>query len=122
MNDSVPSDMSSEEFRRWGHHTIDWIADYLADPEQYPVLTQVKPGVIRSSLPASPPDTGEKMDEIFDDLERIIVPGITHWNHPDFFAYFAITGSGPGILGELLMAAFNVNSMLLEDLTCSDGT
>lgn len=112
MNDSVPSDMSSEEFRRWGHHTIDWIADYLADPEQYPVLTQVKPGVIRSSLPASPPDTGEKMDEIFDDLERIIVPGITHWNHPDFFAYFAITGSGPGILGELLMAAFNVNSML----------
>ena len=112
MNDSVPSDMSAEEFRRWGHHTIDWIADYLADPEKYPVLAQVEPGAIRDQLPASPPEAGEAMEAIFADLERVIVPGLTHWNHPDFFAYFAITGSGPGILGELLMAAFNVNAML----------
>ncbi len=112
MSDPVPSDMSPEDFRRWGHYAIDWIADYLADPEKYPVLAQVEPGAIRDQLPASPPDAGEDMETIFADLERVIVPGITHWNHPDFFAYFAITGSGPGILGELLTAAFNVNAML----------
>ena len=106
MNDSVLPDMSAEEFRRWGHHTIDWIANYLADPEKYPVLAQVELGVIRGQLPASPPEA------IFADLERVIVPGLTHGNHPDSFAYFAVRGSGPGILGELFMAAFNVNAML----------
>jgi aromatic-L-amino-acid/L-tryptophan decarboxylase len=113
MADLKPSpDMSTEEFREWGHKFVDWIADYLAHPERYPVLSRVEPGSIRSRLPLNPPEKPEPMADILNDLEQIIVPGITHWNHPAFFAYFAVTGSGPGILGELLSAAFNVNGML----------
>lgn len=112
MTDSTSSDMSPEEFRKWGHHAIDWIADNMEDPERHPVLSRVSPGSIRAQLPEAPPSDGESMEDIFGDLERIIVPGLTHWNHPNFFAYFAITGSGPGIIGELLTAAFNVNAML----------
>ncbi len=105
-------DMSPDEFRRYGHEVVDWIADYLANPERYPVLAQVQPGEVKSRLPAQHPDGPESMDEILRDFEQIIVPGITHWNHPAFFAYFSITGSAPGILGELLTAALNVNGML----------
>ncbi len=105
-------DMDLEDLRKYGYQTIDWIVDYLANPDRYPVLAQVKPGQIREALPRSPPEDPEAMDSILKDLDRIIVPGITHWNHPAFFAYFSMTGSGPGILGELLSAAFNVNAML----------
>jgi len=113
MDDLKPSpDMSPEEFRKWGYKFVDWIADYLAHPERYPVLSQVEPGSIRRQLPPNPPEKPEPMADMLRDVEQIIVPGITHWNHPAFFAYFAVTGSGPGILGELLSAAFNVNGML----------
>jgi aromatic-L-amino-acid/L-tryptophan decarboxylase len=113
MPDLKPSpDMSPEEFREWGHKFVDWIADYLSHPERYPVLSQVEPGSIRRQLPPNPPDKAERMEAMMQDIEKIIVPGITHWNHPAFFAYFAVTGSGPGILGELLSAAFNVNGMM----------
>jgi aromatic-L-amino-acid decarboxylase len=113
MKQEAPrGDMSPEEFRAWGHRLIDWVADYLDHPERYPVLAQVEPGEITAALPVAPPKAGESMGAILEDLDRIIVPGVTHWNHPCFFAYFAITGSGPGILGELLSAAFNVNAML----------
>lgn len=105
-------DIDSETFRRWGHRVIDWIADYLDHPEKYPVLAQVEPGAIRSRLAALPPDDPEPMSAIIDDVENVIVPGLTHWNHPAFMAYFGITGSAPGILGELFSAAFNVNAML----------
>jgi len=105
-------DMDLKDFRKYGYQAIDWIANYLADPDKYPVLAQVKPGQIRENLPKSPPEDPEAMDSILKDLDQIIVPGITHWNHPAFFAYFSLTGSGPGILGELLSAAFNVNAML----------
>ncbi len=105
-------DMSADEFREWGHKFVDWIADYLAHPERYPVLSQVEPGSIRRQLPASPPQKPEPMEAMLRDVDQIIMPGITHWNHPAFFAYFAVTGSGPGILGELLSAAFNINGML----------
>src|SRR5436190_24346720 len=106
MDDLKPSpDMSPEEFRKWGYKFVDWIADYLAHPERYPVLSQVEPGSIRRQLPVNPPEKAESMEAMMNDIERIIVPGITHWNHPAFFAYFAVTGSGPGILGELLRAA-----------------
>src|SRR5205814_641671 len=77
-----------------------------------PVQSQVKPGAIRGSLPAVPPDEGERLEVIFEDFERLILPGVTHWNHPRFFAYCGITGSTPGILAELLIAALNVNGML----------
>ena len=104
--------MDIESFRRDGHRLIDWIAEYLAHPERYPVLAQVEPGQVKRSLPGAPPEKPEPFDAILQDVDHIIAPGLTHWNHPGFFAYFAITGSGPGILGELLSAAFNVNAML----------
>jgi aromatic-L-amino-acid/L-tryptophan decarboxylase len=105
-------DMSAEEFRRFGHQVIDWVADYLAHPERYPVLAQVEPGRLRSALPPAAPEGGEPMGDILADVERQIVPALTHWNHPGFFAYFSVSASAPGILGELLAAAFNVNGML----------
>ena len=105
-------DLDPEEFRRHGHEVVDWIAGFLAAPERYPVLARVKPGDVRGALPGSAPDGPEPLDRILADFERVILPGITHWNHPGFFAYFAISGSAPGILGELLCAALNVNAML----------
>ncbi len=104
--------MPPEEFRRHGHRLIDWIADYLADPGRFPALARVKPGELRARLPADAPDSGEDFDQVLADWERLVLPGVTHWNHPGFFAYFAITGSATGILGELLSGALNVNAML----------
>lgn len=106
------ADMPPEEFRKWGHALVDWVAEFLSHPERYPVLSQVKPGEVRSKIPASPPERGESMEEIFRDFREHILPGVTHWNHPSFLAYFAMTGSEPGILGDLLAAALNVNAML----------
>src|SRR5947209_7237120 len=110
--DSGLGGMSPDEFRRAGYLAVDWVADYLASVEDYPVLARTEPGAIRRLLPASPPKTPESLESMLADLTSVIVPGITHWNHPAFFAYFSITGSGPGILGELLSAALNVNGML----------
>lgn len=105
-------DIDLDAFREQGHALIDWIADYLDNTERYPVLAEVEPGEVKRQLPSSPPEHGESLEAIFADVESTIVPGLTHWNHPNFLAYFAITGSAPGILGELLSAAFNVNGML----------
>jgi aromatic-L-amino-acid decarboxylase len=106
------NDMPPEELREWGHRFVDWIVEYLSHPEDYPVLSQVEPGEVSRNLPKSPPSRGERMEDIFNDFQETIVPGITHWNHPGFFGYFSITGSGPGILGELLTSALTVNAML----------
>lgn len=105
-------DMKAEDFRKYGYQVVDWIADYLAQPERYPVLSQVQPGEIKGSLPESAPLEGEAMDQILADFDRLIMPGVTHWNHPSFFAYISITSSAPGILGEMLSATLNVNAML----------
>ena len=105
-------DMNSEDFRQYGKQLIDWIANYLDQPERYPVLSRVKPGEVKGQLPDQPPDAPEPFDDILRDFDDIIMPGITHWNNPAFFAYFGITGSMPGILGELLTAGLNVNGML----------
>jgi aromatic-L-amino-acid/L-tryptophan decarboxylase len=104
--------MQPSEFRKHGHAVVDWIADYLENPEQWPVLPDVRPGDVRSSLPPSPPEHGESMDAVLDDFRRLIVPGITNWNHPAFMAYFANSSTGAGVLGEALTAALNVNAML----------
>src|SRR6267143_5272469 len=104
--------MQPNEFRRHGHAVVDWIADYLENPEQWPVLPGVLPGELRSSLPQSPPLRGESMDTILADFQTLIVPATTHWNHPAFMAYFANSSTGAGVLGEALTAALNVNAML----------
>ena len=105
-------DMAPDEFRRQGLALVDWIASYLSQNDQYPVLSRARPGEIRDSLPLTPPESGTPFDEILSDFQRLILPGITHWNHPGFFAYFAISGSAPGVLAEFLTAALNVQAML----------
>jgi aromatic-L-amino-acid/L-tryptophan decarboxylase len=112
MNKSKPVDMTPDEFKRLGYQFVDWVGEYLSHPERLSVLSQNKPGDIRKQLPESPPLAPEPMSSVLKDMDNIIVPGLTHWNHPDFFAYFPNTGSGPGILGELLCAALNVNGMV----------
>ena len=106
--------MDAEEFRRYGHAVIDRVADYMKTVEDYPVLSRVKPGDIRKKLPLSAPRSGEPMDDILDDFESIIMPGVTHWNHPRFFAYFPANHSGPAILGEILSAGLGVNGMVWQ--------
>src|SRR6266568_933684 len=105
-------DMSALEFRRFGHEIIDWIADYFEHIEELPVLAQMEPGELKAQLPGSAPQAGESMEAILADVDRLIVPALTHWSHPSFFAYFATSTSAPGIFGELLSAAFDAKSML----------
>src|SRR5512141_112753 len=105
-------DMPAAEFRRHGHELIEWIANYFEHIEDLPVLAQVEPGGLKAHLPASPPEHGESMAAILADVDKLIVPALTHWSHPSFFAYFATSTSAPGIFGELLSAAFDVKSML----------
>jgi aromatic-L-amino-acid decarboxylase len=105
-------DMSAAEFRKQGYAVIDWISQYLDAPERLSVLPAVRPGEVRASLPHSPPERGESMDDILADFQRLIVPATTHWNHPAFMAYFANSATGAGVLGETLTAALNVNAML----------
>src|SRR5580658_9737030 len=104
--------MSPEEFRAAAHQTVDWIADYLRDIRQYPVQPDVEPGALTASSPKSGPEQGEPIEAILEDFRALIVPGVVHWNHPRFFGYFSVSASGPGILGEMLAAALNVNHML----------
>ena len=105
-------DMDPEEFRASGYRAIDWIAGFLARPEDWRVLPRVEPGEIVRGLPDRLPVEGEPFDRILADFQRLIPQATTHWNHPGFMAYFATTGSGPGILGELLCAALNSQAML----------
>lgn len=104
--------MTSDEFRRWGKALVDWIADYREGIERYPVLSQVEPGEVRRRLPAEPPETGEGFDAVLADLTEIVLPGITHWQHPSFFAYFPSNASYPSVLGELASAGLGVQGML----------
>ena len=104
--------MPADEFRAAGHALVEWIADYLQHSERYPVLAQVAPGEIARSLPATAPERGEAFGDILADVDRLIVPGLTHWNSPNFFAYFSICASGPGVLADFLAAAFNQQAML----------
>ena len=104
--------MPPEEFVTHGQHILEWISDYLASSRRYPVMARVRPGEIRASFPASPPREGESFAHVLRDFEERVVPGLTHWNHPGFMAYFANTASAPAILAELLAAAVNANAMI----------
>lgn len=119
--------MSPDEFRRRGHEAVEWVARYMESVEDLPVLSQVEPGDVRAGLPASPPSAPEPFDAILADLDRVILPGITHWQSPNFFAYFQANGSGPSIIGELISAGLGIQGMLwstspaateLETLVC----
>jgi aromatic-L-amino-acid decarboxylase len=103
--------MTPDEFRRYGHQAIDWIAEFLAHPERFPVMAPVKPGELTDSLPARGPECGESMAAILADFERLIVPAMTQWNHPGFMAYFANSAPPEAILGELFTAALNGNGI-----------
>ena len=104
--------MSAEDFRRHGRAVVDWIADYLGKVESLPVQSQVPPGQIRASLPPAAPEHGEPFEKVLGDVERLILPGITHWQSPNFFAFFPANNSGPSILGEMLAAGLGVQGML----------
>src|SRR5215471_15936889 len=104
--------MPPEEFRKHGHAVVDWIADYYKRIEEFPVLAQVAPGEIRASLPAAAPQQGESFFEILQDVEKAILPGVTHWQSPNFFAFFPSNASGPAILGDLLSSGLGIQGML----------
>src|SRR5678815_1611831 len=104
--------MTPDDFRRHGRDVVDWIADYMERVEKFPVLSRVKPGEIRAALPAEPPQRGELFEVMLEDVDRILLPGITHWQSPGFFAYFPSNNSGPSILGERRSAGLGVQGML----------
>ena len=113
------SDMPPEEFRKYGYQLIDWITEYLKNGEKYPVLSQIRPGEIKNNIQKNPPQKPEQFSEVLNDIDKIIMPGMTHWNHPNFMAYFNSTASAPGILAELLSGAFNINGMLWKSSPAS---
>src|ERR1035438_5610227 len=104
--------MTPEQFRQHGRAVVDWIADYYERIETLPVLSQVEPGQVRQALPVEAPAKGESFDAILQDINKVILPGVTHWQSPNFFAYFPANASGPSILGDLLSSALGVQGML----------
>jgi aromatic-L-amino-acid decarboxylase len=111
-NPQLSYHMDPEEFRKHGHEVVDWVADYYKRIESFPVLSQVQPGEIRASLPSAAPQIGETFETILADVEKFILPGITHWQSPNFFAFFPSNASGPGILGDLICSGLGVQGML----------
>ncbi|MDG2112713.1 MAG: pyridoxal-dependent decarboxylase [Actinomycetota bacterium] len=107
-----PEHMSGDEFRRHGHALIDWLADYYDNVEQYPVLSQVEPGSIRAQLPDTAPEQPEPFENVLADLDSIVLPGVTHWQNPSWFAYFPANVSPPSVLAELASAGLGVQGML----------
>lgn len=115
LNDTfapASGDMSAEDFRRVGHEIIDWIADYAENIEQFPVLSKVEPNWLKDNLPKSAPERGEDFAEVLKDVDRLILPAVTNWNHPNFHGLFSTSVSAAGIFGELLSAAFDMKAML----------
>ena len=112
MSNEKSYHMSIEEFRRNGRAVIDWIADYYERIESFPVLAQVQPGEIRASLPQEPPASGEAFECLLRDVEKLILPGITHWQSPNFFAFFPCNASAPAILGDLVSSGLGIQGML----------
>ena len=109
---SDPRQFNADDFRAEAHAFIEWIAAYLTNIDTYPVRAQVEPGALRAALPTMPPTHAEPVDALLADLDRLIVPGLTHWQSPNFFAYFPANNSIPSIMGELVSAALGVQGML----------
>ena len=112
MDQTPAPHMTPEEFRRYGRLVVDRIADYWEQVESLPVRSRVRPGEVAAALPAAAPETGEPFEAVLADLDRVVLPGLTHWQHPSFFAYFPANASGPAVLGDLLSAGLGVQGML----------
>jgi aromatic-L-amino-acid/L-tryptophan decarboxylase len=111
VSEPTPPHMSPEQFRRHGHEVVDWIADYWTRIGSFPVRSPVSPGDVRESLPAAPPEQGEPFSAVLADLDRVVLPGVTHWQHPGFFGYFPANTSGASVLGDLVSAGLGVQGM-----------
>ncbi len=111
-DDGKSHHMTPEEFRRHGKAVVDWIADYCETVENLPVLSRVSPGEVRASLPEHPPLHGEPFERVLEDVGRVILPGVTHWQSPNFFAFFPANASGPAILGDMVSSGLGVQGML----------
>ena len=109
--------MEKSEFRKRAHELVDWMADYLEQKENYRVTPGMAPKEISNQLPLSPPEKGESFDQIMEDFKEIIIPGMTHWQHPAFFAYFPANNSEPSILAEMLMSTLGAQSSRSEFAT-----
>ena len=121
MSDKTSYHMTPDQFRKFGRLLVDWIADYYENIEQYPVMSQVQPGEIRQSLPDHPPQQGEPFEAMLTDMNELIMPGITHWQSPNFYAYFPANASGPAILGDLLASGLGVQGMIwLTSPACTE--
>ncbi|MFT3743215.1 MAG: pyridoxal-dependent decarboxylase [Pyrinomonadaceae bacterium] len=105
-------DISSEDFRKYGYKVVDWLANYFDEMENLPVLSQVEPDWLKNNLPKSPPENGEDFSDVLADMDRLILPAVTHWNHPNFHGLFATSTSAVGVFGEMFTAAFDMKAML----------
>jgi aromatic-L-amino-acid decarboxylase len=105
-------DMPTEDFRRYGYEIVDWIANYFDHIDEYPVLSQVQPGWLKDSQPRSAPESGDDFGEVLKDMDRLILPAVTHWNHPNFHGLFSTSTSSVGVFGEMFAAAFDMKAML----------
>src|SRR5438105_4466390 len=105
-------DMPADDFRRFGREMVDWIADYFERIEEFPVLSQIEPGWLTANLPGAPPEIGEDFSKVLRDVDELILPAVTHWNHPNFHGLFSTSTSSVGIFGEMLTAAFDMKAML----------
>ena len=105
-------DMPKEDFRRYGYELVDWIAEYFEKMEEMPVLSQIEPNSLKEKLPVSAPETGEDFEDVLEDVDELILPAITHWNHPNFHGLFSTSTSSVGVFGEMLAAAFDQKAML----------
>lgn len=112
MDEKKLGDMPADDFRKYGYEIVDWIANYFEHIGEFPVLSQVEPNWLKKSIPASAPETGEDFGEILKDIDKLILPAVTHWNHPNFHGLFSTSTSSVGVFGEMLTAAFDMKAML----------
>ncbi|PYS98179.1 MAG: amino acid decarboxylase [Acidobacteria bacterium] len=112
QKDPKLGDMPAEDFRRYGYEIVDWIANYFEHIDEFPVLSQVQPGWLKDSQPKSPPESGEDFGDVLKDMDRLILPAVTHWNHPNFHGLFSTSTSSVGVFGEMFAAAFDMKAML----------